>query len=247
MSVPSVPPDDPEWVLLNVGGKYFTTTRTTLATAESHSKLAGIFSEEPLADALAVKRDAQGAYMFDRDPVYFKPLLNYLRYKKLVLDKGVSAAGVLEEARYFGIESLVPDLEAMSQKEEVEPNRNVAEPGFVLNRYRPLTRDDVVHALTRMPIADLRFQGAGFTGANLAGLDLNGANFKWAEMSFCNLSHANVSHCNFEGADLTGANLEGQPCFMPCWTAARCTGSTSRERISGEPAWYAVTCATQSS
>lgn len=38
-------------------------------------------------------RDASGAYLIDRSPTYFEPVLNYLRTRQLVLDAGVCPAG----------------------------------------------------------------------------------------------------------------------------------------------------------
>lgn len=37
--------------------------------------------------------DATGAVLIDRSPVYFEPIINYLRHGQLVLDKGVNPQG----------------------------------------------------------------------------------------------------------------------------------------------------------
>lgn len=75
--------------------------------------------------------------------------------------------GVLEEARFFGIESLVPQLEAMIQS-AARSRDNV-----------PLTRRDVVNALILTPLnAELRFQGVNLAGSDLSRLDLRYINFK---------------------------------------------------------------------
>ena len=74
-------------------------------------------------------KDDQGNYLIDRSPKYFEPLLNYLRTGKLIIDKNVSPLGVYEEAKYFGVESVLPLLEEMIDSQKVE---NQQDP--ILNR-----------------------------------------------------------------------------------------------------------------
>ena len=87
-----------------------TTKRTLLS--EPNSMLANMFSGEFSPGA----KDELGAYMIDRTPEYFKPILNYLRTKELIMDQNISKNGVLAEARYFGIQGLVDQIEEMGKK-----------------------------------------------------------------------------------------------------------------------------------
>lgn len=75
--------------------------------------------------------------------------------------------GILEEAKFFGIESLVPQLESLIQSSQRSRDN------------LPLTRRDVVNALILTPYtAELRFQGVNLAGSDLSRLDLRYINFK---------------------------------------------------------------------
>nr|XP_029485267.1 BTB/POZ domain-containing protein KCTD5-like isoform X4 [Oncorhynchus nerka] len=92
-----------KWVRLNVGGTYFLTTRHTLCR-DPKSFLYRLSQADPDLDS---DKDDTGAYLIDRDPTYFGPVLNYLRHGKLVLNRELAEEGVLEEAEFYNITSLI--------------------------------------------------------------------------------------------------------------------------------------------
>ncbi|XP_039256739.1 BTB/POZ domain-containing protein KCTD5-like [Styela clava] len=91
------------WIRLNVGGKHFVTTLSTLSKYPK-SFLYRLCQEDPDIDS---DKDETGAYLIDRDPTYFGPVLNYLRHGKLVINKDLAEEGVLEEAEFYNIAELI--------------------------------------------------------------------------------------------------------------------------------------------
>ncbi|RWS25502.1 BTB/POZ domain-containing protein KCTD5-like protein [Leptotrombidium deliense] len=92
-----------KWIRLNVGGTCFLTTRSTLCK-DPKSFLYRLCKEDP---SLNSDKDATGAYLIDRDPSYFGPVLNFLRHGKLVINKDLAEEGVLEEAEFYNITDLI--------------------------------------------------------------------------------------------------------------------------------------------
>uniref|UniRef100_A0A2I3GAJ8 KHA domain-containing protein n=1 Tax=Nomascus leucogenys TaxID=61853 RepID=A0A2I3GAJ8_NOMLE len=84
----------PEGLLGFHTGQYFTTTRSTLDI--------GVWGN---------KQDHRGAFSIDQSPEYLEPILNYLHHGQLIINDGIDLLGVLEEARFFGIDSLIEHLE----------------------------------------------------------------------------------------------------------------------------------------
>lgn len=187
-----------EWVTLNVGGRLFTTSKRTLTSGEPTSMLARMFSEDNNGYLFTPSSiDKNGAYLIDRSPTYFESILNYLRCGQLVYDKNVNPEGILEEAKFFGIESIIPELEQI-----IAQNKQTRDTV-------PLTRRDVIDALIKSPYtAELRFQGVNLSGADLSRLDLRYINFKYANLSNCKLTASNLSWCCLERADLSHAELD---------------------------------------
>ncbi|NXF48422.1 KCTD9 protein, partial [Oceanites oceanicus] len=191
-----------DWLTLNVGGRYFTTTRSTLVNKEPDSMLAHMFKDK---DAWGNKQDHRGAFLIDRSPEYFEPILNYLRHGQLIVNDGIN---LLAHVLFFqAIYNLV--LSVLAVKQLSQQNSQPAED------HSPISRKEFVRFLLATPTkSELRCQGLNFSGADLSRLDLRYINFKMANLSRCNLAHANLCCANLERADLSGsvldcANLQG--------------------------------------
>uniref|UniRef100_A0A8C3GFZ5 Potassium channel tetramerization domain containing 9 n=1 Tax=Cairina moschata TaxID=8855 RepID=A0A8C3GFZ5_CAIMO len=200
-----------DWLTLNVGGRYFTTTRSTLVNKEPDSMLAHMFKDK---DAWGNKQDHRGAFLIDRSPEYFEPILNYLRHGQLIVNDGINLLGVLEEARFFGIDSLIEHLEiAIKNSQPAED-------------HSPISRKEFVRFLLATPTkSELRCQGLNFSGADLSRLDLRYINFKMANLSRCNLAHANLCCANLERADLSGSVLDvSKNCYQASFWSANLKG-----------------------
>jgi len=94
---------DSEWIQLNVGGKILQTTRNTL-TKDQNSMLYRMFSETSVWESAT---DPNGAYLLDRDPEYFSPLLNFLRHGDMIIDRNVNVEGVIKEAEFFQVQGAI--------------------------------------------------------------------------------------------------------------------------------------------
>lgn len=75
--------------------------------------------------------------------------------------------GILEEAKYYGLEKMIPEVERIINFGTRSKDAN------------PLSRRDVVNALMTTKVnSQLRFQGVNLEGADLSRLDLRNINFK---------------------------------------------------------------------
>ena len=91
-----------DWLRLNVGGTIFETSRATL-TSHPTSSLARMF--EPNSNLPPATTTPEGVYLIDACPAGFSVILNWLRYRHLMLGV-VKSEDVMPLADYFGLEEL---------------------------------------------------------------------------------------------------------------------------------------------
>eukprot|EP00088_Acartia_fossae_P033870 TRINITY_DN3474_c0_g1_i4.p1 TRINITY_DN3474_c0_g1~~TRINITY_DN3474_c0_g1_i4.p1 ORF type:complete len:240 (-),score=19.63 TRINITY_DN3474_c0_g1_i4:286-1005(-) len=95
-----------EIITLNVGGKLFTTTRMTL-TSVPESVLGRMFD---VSSPFPPARILDGAYFVDSNPAVFSVILDYLRYKTVIVPPDVPPEAIQEQARYFGLDGLIDEI-----------------------------------------------------------------------------------------------------------------------------------------
>ena len=228
---PDVCRDKEEWIRLNVGGKIFFTTRTTLTSRDLDSFFGRMFSSDN-CNNWTHKLCDNNAILIDRSSRYFEVILDYMRNGKLIVDTNVSLEGVLEEARFFSIDGLIYLIE----KEMSDQNlKSLEKENTLLNTLTKallshedsinvnfkLDRRHVIQSLMQTKSdAFLRFQSINLQGCDLSKLDLSWINFKFANLSNTNLSGSNLSFSCLERTDLSNSNLEYTKCHGVRMTCA---------------------------
>ncbi|XP_009795117.2 BTB/POZ domain-containing protein At4g30940-like [Nicotiana sylvestris] len=86
-------------VKLNVGGRIFETTATTLASAGRNSFFGAMFDENWNLHSNATTNE----YFIDRDPDYFAVILNLLRTGELYIPPKIDKKFLYREALYYGL------------------------------------------------------------------------------------------------------------------------------------------------
>ncbi|XP_073239552.1 BTB/POZ domain-containing protein KCTD9-like isoform X2 [Porites lutea] len=196
-----------DWVTLNVGGQIFTTTRATLMN-EPNSMLAKMFSP---AESWSSITDSTGAFLFDRSPVYFEPILNYLRHGQLILDNGANPQGVLEEAKFFGISGILEQLEEMAKGINLDSaDLSKLDLRFINFKMANLKKTDLANAnLSNCCLERANLSGAHMDGAILSCTRLQRAHMEGASLRGCNFEDPAGTRAHLEGVNLKGSDLEG--------------------------------------
>jgi hypothetical protein len=105
-----------EIVHLNVGGRFFVTTLTTLGS-EPGSALSRMFTRPDELPAI----DTGGRFIIDSSPDLFGPVLDWCRYKSLIASSDCDLGGLATVADYFGLPGLA--AEATNRQAAVEAGR----------------------------------------------------------------------------------------------------------------------------
>jgi len=178
------------------------------------------------------------------DPAYFRPVLNFLRTNQVILDPNVNPNGVLAEAMYFGVQSMVDAIRQMQDEALGGPDR------------AELTRGDLVRLIASSGLhSRLRLQGVNLSGlgihragcerrrwhrslidrsiamgcvcvrVDLSRLDLGNVNLSMANLSYCDLSYTtlinstltkcNLQHARMVHCNCNQANLVGAGTVLP--------------------------------
>ena len=96
-------------ITIDVGGEIFKTQMNTL-TKFPDSRLAKFLNHEDQGMA-PMEKLRNGAYFLDANLSYFKEILEYLRYGKIITQDANLLLGVKELSNYLGLTELVKELE----------------------------------------------------------------------------------------------------------------------------------------
>uniref|UniRef100_A0A2I2ZGM6 KHA domain-containing protein n=1 Tax=Gorilla gorilla gorilla TaxID=9595 RepID=A0A2I2ZGM6_GORGO len=198
-----------DWLTLNVGGQYFTTTWSTLVNKEPDIMLAHMSKDKGV---WGNKQDHRGAFLIDQSPEYFEPILNYLCHGQLIVNDGIDLLGVLEEARFF----------ATPTKSEIGADLSHLDLRYINFKITNLNCCNLAHAnlcsdlsgsvldssLKLCNFEDPSGLKANLEGANLKGVDMEGSQMTGINLRVATLENAKLKNCNLRGATLTGTDLE---------------------------------------
>ena len=109
-----------DWLRLNVGGTLFETSRSTL-TSDPDSILSRMFEPNSNLPPASV---IDGVFRIDACPRSFSVILNWLRYRSLILGEA-KVEEVFPVADYFGLKDLREQLENHVDKEREEQGKMV--------------------------------------------------------------------------------------------------------------------------
>ena len=210
-------------IKLNVGGKYFTTSRATLL-ADRDSMLGVMIS-----GIQNVNKCEDGAYFIDADGKYFRYILNFLRGK--IIDDSFLPSDPLilhqikVEANFFQVRRLEDMIETSLRKNsEVQKTSFNRDPALMQKYINTVFQTHTHNKSIHFTIRPLRFDNLDLDGVSFQNFRFNHEvsfrNSSLVEASFesctfnesANFSNADLRRCNFLGSNINDD-------FIECYTS----------------------------
>ncbi|XP_058084461.1 FH protein interacting protein FIP2 isoform X4 [Magnolia sinica] len=180
----------PSPILLDIGGKKFSTTIDTLTQREPDSMLAAMFSGRH-----TVCLDSQKGFIFvDRDGKHFRHILNWLRDGVVPTLADSEYSELLREAEYYQLLGLVEQINTViinRRKDDEEPKAE-------------LTRIDIIKCIQSERV---RFRGVNLSDLDMSKLDLSLVDFSHACLRNASFSSANLQSAKFRVVEAGGSNF----------------------------------------
>ncbi|XP_048425408.1 LOW QUALITY PROTEIN: FH protein interacting protein FIP2-like [Pyrus x bretschneideri] len=207
--------DSSSLVHLNVGGKKFSTTVSTLTQRQPDSNLAAMFSVPN-----TLRQDKKGYLFIDRDGEHFRHILNWLRDRKIPILEASQYAELVMEAKYYQLLGLlVGILDVLNSRQDKKLDAD-------------FTRAEVINYIhSGKWTRGLRnrvhyFRGVNLSGLNLSKLDLSNVDFANACLRHVCFSGADILNSNFNGADAEGATFDNANLRSSTFSEANLRGAS---------------------
>jgi len=199
-------------IRINVGGERFSTSTATL-TRCAHEKehlLQVMFSGQ-----YDLPKDDKGCVFIDRDPKYFRHILNWLRAPQLPLLGEIARVALLKEAQFFQLKGMA---KALTEVTNNSPENSIDQLQLILAISKMKLGTHTVNLsglqLMGLRLVGMEMKGAWFYETNLQNAQLCYSNlhqtkFIKANLQFVDFSFAELTNSNFSGANLKGALFRG--------------------------------------
>jgi BTB/POZ domain-containing protein KCTD9 len=198
--------NDQKIIRFNVGGVEFSTSRETISN-DRGSMLSIMLRHEEMQGT----KDQNGAFFIDRDPAYFRYVLNFLRDGSVDLPEDRhDLSQLLREGEFYQVEGLCKAI----RKHRRRRARISRESFLLMINTRGSTglmfpnTDFSGEDLSHMSITKGCFINADLSDSDLRFSDFEKTRFSGALFRSANLSNASFTEAKMDGVDLTGANLQ---------------------------------------
>eukprot|EP01125_Pyxidicula_operculata_P019596 TRINITY_DN7113_c0_g1_i1.p1 TRINITY_DN7113_c0_g1~~TRINITY_DN7113_c0_g1_i1.p1 ORF type:complete len:246 (-),score=42.89 TRINITY_DN7113_c0_g1_i1:17-754(-) len=183
-----------EKVRLNIGGKLFATTKSTLLSVK------GTYFESMLSSSYW-KPDEDGEYFIDRDPKYFSRILNFFRNGELDIDE-LSNKDIIklqEDLNYYKIDEKISTTTTTSSS----TSKNKYTIHSTSGKYIPISSEDTVESLMdNNPITGVCCKTPGFLVVDFGSI----TSIKNVKYAGCAKNTSVWSITNGEGAKILYSN-----------------------------------------